>query len=167
MTTSRTNIGRIPMIKGAWSAATTYKKTNQVTRYGSTYQSAIEGNLNSSPCELINGVATHQNTDKWHVIADGSVAYTAGTRITNVETLANQTSEETSSINADNLGDIHAKSIDIDDLPKVCGFPMYVISATAPNVSPDFIPQHWIDTVAKKVYVAVGVSSAADFVVLN
>lgn len=167
MTTSRTNIGRIPIIKGAWSASTTYKKTNQVTRYGSTYQSAIEGNLNNSPCELVDGVATHQNTDKWYVIADGSAAYTAGTRITNVEILAEKNSQDLSAINVDNLGDAKTKSIDMDELPKICSFPMYIISTTAPNVSPDFISQHWIDTVSKKVYIAVGVSSAADFVVLN
>jgi hypothetical protein len=70
-------------------------------------------------------------------------------------------------INVDNLGDVRAKSIDMDELPKVCGFSMYIISTTAPNVAPDFISQHWIDTVAKKVYIAVGVSSAADFVALN
>ena len=75
--------------------------------------------------------------------------------------------ENVNSINVDNLGDVRAKSIDMDELPKVCGFPMYVISETAPNVVPDFVSQHWIDTVAKKVYIAVGVSSSADFVVLN
>lgn len=167
MTTSRTNIGRIPIIKGAWSASTTYKKTNQVTRYGSTYQSSIDGNLNNSPCELVNGVATHQNTDKWYVIADGSAAYTAGSRITAVEILAEKNSQDNSAINVDSLGEANAKSLDLDELPKICGFSMYVIAATAPNVAPDFISQHWIDTVSKKVYIAVGVSSAADFVVLN
>jgi hypothetical protein len=75
--------------------------------------------------------------------------------------------ENVDSINVDNLGDVRAKSIDMDELPKVCGFSMYIISTTAPNVAPDFISQHWIDTVAKKVYIAVGVSSAADFVALN
>jgi hypothetical protein len=75
--------------------------------------------------------------------------------------------ENVDSINVDNLGDVKAKSIDLDELPKICSFSMYIISTTAPNVVPDFISQHWIDTVAKKVYIAVGVSSAADFVALN
>jgi uncharacterized low-complexity protein len=75
--------------------------------------------------------------------------------------------ENVDSINVDNLGDVRAKSIDMDELPKICGFSMYIISTTAPNVAPDFITQHWIDTVAKKIYVAVGVSSATDFVALN
>ncbi len=88
-------------------------------------------------------------------LADDAIAY--------VEAIK----ENVDSINVDNLGDVRAKSIDMDELPKICGFPMYIISATAPNVAPDFITQHWIDTVEKKIYIAVGISSAADFVVLN
>ncbi|OPZ41870.1 MAG: hypothetical protein BWY95_02491 [Bacteroidetes bacterium ADurb.BinA104] len=44
---------------------------------------------------------------------------------------------------------------------------MFVISTTAPSVAPDFIPQIWVDTTAKKAYIAVGVSTSADFIALN
>jgi hypothetical protein len=70
-------------------------------------------------------------------------------------------------IDLDNLGDVRARSIDVDNLPKICGFDMFVISTTAPSVAPDFIPQIWVDTTAKKAYIAVGVSTADDFIALN
>ena len=66
-----------------------------------------------------------------------------------------------------NLGDVRARSIDVDNLPKICGFDMFVMSTTAPSVAPDFIPQIWVNTTAKKAYIAVGVSTSADFIALN
>ena len=70
-------------------------------------------------------------------------------------------------IDLDNLGDVRLRSIDVDNLPKICGFDMFVISTKAPDVAPDFIPQIWVDTTAKKAYIAVGVSTSADFIALN
>lgn len=70
-------------------------------------------------------------------------------------------------IDLDNLGDVRLRSIDVDNLPKISGFDMLVISTTAPSVAPDFIPQIWVDTTAKKAYIAVGVSTSADFIALN
>lgn len=70
-------------------------------------------------------------------------------------------------IDLDNLGDVRLRSIDVDNLPKISGFDMFVISTTAPSVAPDFIPQIWVDTTEKKAYIAVGVSTAADFIALN
>ena len=70
-------------------------------------------------------------------------------------------------IDLDNLGDVRLRSIDVDNLPKISGFDMFVISTTAPSVAPDFIPQIWVDTTAKKAYIAVGVSTSADFIALN
>ena len=70
-------------------------------------------------------------------------------------------------IDLDNLGDVRARSIDVDNLPKISGFDMFVISTTAPSVAPDFITQIWLDTTAKKAYIAVGVSTSADFIALN
>lgn len=70
-------------------------------------------------------------------------------------------------IDLDNLGDVRARSIDVDNLPKISGFDMFVISTTAPSVAPDFIPQIWVDTTEKKAYIAVGVSTSADFIALN
>ena len=70
-------------------------------------------------------------------------------------------------IDLDNLGDVRLRSIDVDNLPKISGFDMFVISTTAPSVAPDFIPQIWVDTTEKKAYIAVGVSTSADFIALN
>lgn len=70
-------------------------------------------------------------------------------------------------IDLDNLGDVRLRSIDVDNLPKISGFDMFVISTTAPSVAPDFIPQIWVDTTQKKAYIAVGVSTSEDFIPLN
>lgn len=70
-------------------------------------------------------------------------------------------------INVDNCGDLHAKSIDMDELPKVCGYEMYKKGSGAPSVAPDFIGQEYLDTTNKKLYKAFGVNSTSDFVVLN
>lgn len=69
--------------------------------------------------------------------------------------------------NRDNLGDVHAKSIDLDELPKVCHYEAIIIRAYAPDVAPDFIGQEWLDTANRKAYKAFGVSSVSDFVILN
>lgn len=69
--------------------------------------------------------------------------------------------------NIDELGDVHAKSIDLDELPKVCHYELFIIRDYAPDVAPDFIPQFWIDKAAGKVYVATGTANAASFKALN
>lgn len=69
--------------------------------------------------------------------------------------------------NRDNLGDVHAKSIDLDELPKICHYEAIIKATTAPNVAPDFIGQMWIDTAAGKVYMATATTNASSFKVLN
>lgn len=85
------------------------------------------------------------------------------------ESVANVTTVryDNEAIDLDNLGDVRLRSIDVDNLPKISGFDMFVISTTAPDVAPDFIPQIWVDTTQKKAYIAVGVSTAEDFIPLN
>ena len=69
--------------------------------------------------------------------------------------------------NRDKLGDVHAKSIDLDELPKICHYEAIIKATTAPNVAPDFIGQMWIDTAAGKVYMATATTNASSFKVLN
>lgn len=70
-------------------------------------------------------------------------------------------------IDVDNCGDIHAKSIDMDELPKVCGYEMYIKGSGAPTAAPDFIGQEYLDLTNKKLYKAFGIESKNDFVALN
>ena len=69
--------------------------------------------------------------------------------------------------NLDKLGNATALSLDVYSLPKICGCELIFISNVAPNRSPDFIGQIYIDTSAGKVYMATNVNSSADYKVLN
>ena len=69
--------------------------------------------------------------------------------------------------NMDNLGDVHAKSVDMDELPKVCGYPMFVFGSGAPTMAPDFTSQFYIDTTNHKIYMADGTANASSFRILN
>ena len=53
--------------------------------------------------------------------------------------------------NFDKLGNATALSLDIQELPKICGCELIFISNVAPNRSPDFVGQIYIDTSASKV----------------
>ena len=81
--------------------------------------------------------------------------------------LAHQNEANTAAIDVDNMGDAHCKSIDMDELPKVCGYQLIVIASGAPSTAPDFIGQVYIDTANGKVYVATGVSASTDYKILN
>lgn len=93
-------IGRIPISKGEYVAGSTYNKLNQVTLYGSTYQSKVDGNTTAPAILDDNGLVQHANTDQWLVIADGREAYNAGERTScfsmqeNLEFLAVETDAE-------------------------------------------------------------------------
>ena len=73
-------IGRIPISKGEYVAGNTYNRLSQVTLYGSTYQSKVDGNTSAPAILDDNGNVQHANTDQWLVIADGREAYNAGDR---------------------------------------------------------------------------------------
>lgn len=84
-----------------------------------------------------------------------------------LQTATTELRADLNAIDVDNLGDVHAKSIDSDELPRVCGFEMFLKGTGAPSVTPDFIGQIYIDTTAQKVYMATGVVNASSFKVLN
>lgn len=69
--------------------------------------------------------------------------------------------------NLDRFGDVHAQSIDLDNLPKVCGYNMYIIGTGAPTITPDFIGQIYIDKSGGKVYMATATTNSASFKALN
>ena len=69
--------------------------------------------------------------------------------------------------NLDKLGNATALSLDVYSLPKICGCELIFISNVAPDRSPDFIGQIYIDTSAGKVYVATNIRNSADYKILN
>ena len=73
-TTTKLNIGKIPISKGEYQEGTTYQRLNQVTMLGSTYQSKIDDNT-SAPAQIgADGAVENINTDKWLCIAVGNVS---------------------------------------------------------------------------------------------
>ena len=74
MSTTKLNIGKIPISKGEYQEGTTYQRLNQVTMLGSTYQSKIDNNT-SAPAQMgADGIVENINTDKWICIAVGNVS---------------------------------------------------------------------------------------------
>lgn len=70
-------------------------------------------------------------------------------------------------INVDNTGDVHCKSIDLDNLPKVCGYPIMISKPESPSVIPNFVGQFYFDSSKKNVYFGAGTSSVSDFIRIN
>ena len=80
-------IGSLPVLRGAYDSATNYYRDNQVTMYGSTFQSLVDENVGYPPAELReDGKVYAINTDKWIIVANAIDAYNAGERIANAET---------------------------------------------------------------------------------
>ena len=80
-------IGSLPVFRGAYDSATNYYRDNQVTMYGSTFQSFVDENVGYPPAELReDGKVYAINTDKWIIVANAIEAYNAGERIANAET---------------------------------------------------------------------------------
>lgn len=74
MSTTKLNIGKIPISKGEYQEGTVYQRLNQVTMLGSTYQSKIDENT-SAPAQMgADGAVENINTDKWLCIAVGNVS---------------------------------------------------------------------------------------------
>lgn len=80
------------------------------------------------------------------------------------------------SVNVDNQGNAHIKSIDLDELPKICGFPLIKFGPSNPSVNPDFVPQFYQEveinpTTGKPTfgnfYKANGVLSPSDWQRIN
>ena len=67
-----------------------------------------------------------------------------------------------------NLGECKAKSIDFEDWPKICGYPLVVEGAGAPSIVPRFKGQRYHDTTNSKCYEAFSVTNnVSDWVLLN
>lgn len=80
-------IGSLPVLRGAYDSATNYYRDNQVTMYGSTFQSLVDENVGYPPAELReDGKVYAINTDKWIIVANAIDAYNAGERIANAKT---------------------------------------------------------------------------------
>ena len=93
-----------------------------------------------------------------------------------VQSVADAISEEVASVkkdieaikeNTDKLGNVEALSVNMMSLPKVCCYDYVIMAKTAPAQTPNFVGQIYIDTTNAKVYMAVNVTNASGFVVLN
>ena len=78
----QTIIGSLPVLRGEYDAETSYYRDNQVTMFGSTFQSVADDNVGNPPAEeRDDGNVYAINTDKWVIVANALGAYNAGSRI--------------------------------------------------------------------------------------
>ena len=78
----QTIIGSLPVYRGEYDAGVSYFRDNQVTMYGSTFQSIADDNVGYPPAEeRDDGKVYAINTDKWIIVANALAAYNAGKRI--------------------------------------------------------------------------------------
>lgn len=78
----QTIIGSLPVCRGEYDAEVSYFRDNQVTMYGSTFQSIADDNVGYPPAEeRDDGKVYAINTEKWFIVANALAAYNAGKRI--------------------------------------------------------------------------------------
>ena len=78
----QTIIGSLPVCRGEYDTSTSYFRDNQVTMYGSTFQSIADDNVGYPPAEeRDDGKVYAINMDKWIIVANALAAYNAGKRI--------------------------------------------------------------------------------------
>lgn len=78
----QTIIGSLPVLRGEYDGETSYYRDNQVTMFGSTFQSVADDNVGNPPAEeRDDGKVYAINTDKWVIVANALAAYNAGKRI--------------------------------------------------------------------------------------
>ena len=78
----QTIIGSLPVLRGEYDGETSYYRDNQVTMFGSTFQSVGDDNVGYPPAEeRDDGKVYAINTDKWVIVANALGAYNAGSRI--------------------------------------------------------------------------------------
>lgn len=78
----QTIIGSLPVLRGEYDGETSYYRDNQVTMFGSTFQSVADDNVGNPPAEEHDdGKVYAINTDKWVIVANALGAYNAGSRI--------------------------------------------------------------------------------------
>ena len=78
----QTIIGSLPVFRGEYDGETSYYRDNQVTMFGSTFQSVADDNVGNPPAEeRDDGKVYAINTDKWGIVANALGAYNAGSRI--------------------------------------------------------------------------------------
>lgn len=150
-----------PLVKQAVSAMPStgyyvYLCPQQMTVVISGYDATVSGGI----CKAV-GIGIFKNIVSNFLAMPGQ------------NTLAQAIAELYSSIdglkeNLLHLGNCKAQTIDLENLPNVCGHPLVIEGAGAPAVVPYFKGQRYHDTTGKKVYEAFSVTnSTADWVLLN
>lgn len=65
------------------------------------------------------------------------------------------------------FGKLTGETIDVKNIPLICGNPLVVIQSGAPSIAPDFIGQLLIDTAGAKAYIAFGYTNVSNWKALN
>lgn len=65
------------------------------------------------------------------------------------------------------FGQLTGETIDVKNIPLICGDPLIIIQNGAPSIAPDFIGQLLIDTAGAKAYIAFGYTNVSNWKALN
>ena len=65
------------------------------------------------------------------------------------------------------FGQLTGETIDVKNIPLICGDPLIIIQNGAPSIAPDFIGQLLIDTAGAKAYIAFGYTNVGNWKALN
>lgn len=65
------------------------------------------------------------------------------------------------------FGQLTGETVDVKNIPLICGNPLIIIQNGAPSIAPDFIGQLLIDIAGAKAYIAFGYTSVSGWKALN
>lgn len=65
------------------------------------------------------------------------------------------------------FGQLTGETIDVKNIPLICGSPLVIVQSGAPSVAPDFAGQLLVDTAGAKAYIAFGYTSVSNWKALN
>ena len=65
------------------------------------------------------------------------------------------------------FGQLTGETIDVKNIPLICGNPLVIVQSGAPSIAPDFIGQLLIDIAGAKAYIAFGYTNVSNWKALN
>ncbi len=164
--------------KGQWVEGTAYKKDAVVANNGSTFIASVANPATEPTVEYDADNNTYTVSQGWELVAYGSTVELAGTvaehradQVRDEEVLAEHIARIYEEIKGlvsavDNLGDARAHSLSLDSMLQICGSKLILSGEGAPASIPDFIGQVYEDTSNGIHYVALGTSSASNWIAI-
>lgn len=179
---TKVNIGKVAITpRGDYNAATTYGNLDQVIYNHDSWISKKPNNTGNTPAdnstwwqrETNGGSFAYEQGVAAQTAAAAALAAKAAVEGTEVGQLATflkvaaqAIAEQQAEIDAlkqmikEGLGDIIADNLNLNNMPKIVGAPLYSQGAGAPAFVPRFIGQKYFDTTNNTLYVAINVTNS-------